>query len=154
MSTEANAKRKTDVSAESGRSSKRRTAGRDKPKLVVTRPSYVRIRLSDKTRQVAGLAFSEFICVPDVAYLHRISDHCDYLYGIVSRVCGVGSDRIKLYVQNDGELRDEDDGGWTSVGREQSIQGGYYLCVIPEGRTPPFSKYRLMNHRRDGKNCR
>jgi hypothetical protein len=49
--------------------------------------------------------------VPGVAYLQDISDECDYLYDVVSRVCDVGSDRIKLYLpENGGELRDEDDG--------------------------------------------
>ena len=137
MSTVAGTKRKDDDSAESGRGSRRRTARGDKSKPVVSRPPFVRIRLSDKTRQVAGLVSSELICVPDVAYLQHISDQCDYLYDVVSRVCDVESDRIKLYVQNDGGFRDEDDGGWTGVAREQSIQGGYYLCIIPEGRAPP-----------------
>ena len=137
MSTVTGTKCKDDDSGESGRGSKRRTTRGDKPKPVVSRPSFVRIRLSDNTRQAAGLVSSELICVPDVAYLQHISDQCDYLYDVVSRVCGVESGKTKLYVQNDGELRDEDDGGWTAVAREQSIQGGYYLCIIPEGRTPP-----------------
>ena len=118
MSKVAGTKRKDDDSAESGRGSKRRTARGDKPKPVVSRPPFVGIRLSDNTRQAAGLISSELICVPDVAYLQHISDQCDYLYDVVSRVCGVRSDRIKLYVQNDGKLRDEDDGGWTAVARE------------------------------------
>ena len=138
MSTVAGTKRKDDDSAESGRGSKRRTARADKPKPVVSWPPLVDIRLSEKTRQAAGLVSPELIYVPDVAYLQNIADQCDYLYDVVSRVCDVESNRIKLYVQNDGELRDEDDGGWTDVAREQSIQGGYYLCIIPEGRTPPL----------------
>src|SRR5437762_181831 len=102
MSTVASTKRKDDDSAESRRGSKRRTARGDKPKPVLSRPPFIRIRLCDKTRQAAGLVSSELICVPDVAYLQHISDQCDYLYDVVSRMCCVGSDRIKLYVQDHG----------------------------------------------------
>src|SRR5208282_5434203 len=106
----------------------------DKGKAVKP-PSFLRIRLSDKTRQLGGLASPELICIPDITYLSNIADDCGYLYDLVSRVCEVDEEKVKLYCQNDGKMRSEDDRGWAAVARLQALEGGTYLCVVPEGIT-------------------
>ena len=113
---------------------KRRQLRGDKAKAI-NRPSFLRIRLSDKTRQLAGLVSSELICIPDISYLSNITDNCGYLYDLVSRVCEVDEEKVKLYYQDDGKMRSEDDDGWTMVARQQALEGGTYLCVVPEGIT-------------------
>jgi hypothetical protein len=86
-----------------GKKRKKRKLWGDKAKTI-NRPSFLRIRLSDKTRQLAGLASSELICIPDIIYLSNSTDDCGYLYDLVSRVCEVDEDKIKLYCQNDGNI--------------------------------------------------
>jgi len=80
---------------------KRRPTRGDKSKANV-RPQFVRILLADKTRQRAELVSSELLCIPDIQYLEKIAGQCEYLYDLVSRVLEVDNDKIKLYVQNDG----------------------------------------------------
>ena len=127
-------RKETDDPPESSRQGKRRQLRGDKGKTI-NRPPFLRILLSDKTRQLGGLASPELICIPDVTYLSNITDDCGYLYDLVSRVCEVDKEKIKLYCQNDGEMRSEDDDGWTAVTRWQALEGGMYLCVVPEGIT-------------------
>jgi hypothetical protein len=132
MSTGSAKRKETDDPPGSGRQGTKRQLRGDKAKAI-NRPSFLRIRLSDKTRQLAGLASSELICIPDITYLSNITNDCGYLYDLVSRVCEVGEEKVKLYCQKDGKMRSEDDGGWTAVPRKQPLEGGTYLCVVPEG---------------------
>jgi hypothetical protein len=111
---------------------KRRVTRWDKAKAIL-RPEGVRIRLSDKTKICAGLTNPELLNIPNIAYLDNIADNCEYLYDLVSRICDVDIGKIKLYNQTDGRLRDETDAGWLAVDTNTAIDGGIYLCVIPEG---------------------
>jgi hypothetical protein len=127
-------KRKTEELAGPPEEKRQRPTRTPKPRSL-SRPTFVRIRFTTKTRQKAELASSELICIPDVGYLNKIADSCEYLYDVVRRICEVADDKIKLYIQPDGELREEDAEGWVAVDRQQAIEGGTYLCSIPEGRT-------------------
>ena len=130
-------KRKDPGVPPSGRAAKRRTAQSVEPALSFRQPSLVRVILSENTRQVGGLASAELLRIADVGYLENISDCCEYLYDIVSRICGVDSARIKLYIQNDGKMCAEDAPGWNAVDRERKITPGNYLCVVPVIVYPP-----------------
>ena len=134
MSTRSAKRKETDDPPGSDRQEKRRLLRGDKGKAIKP-PSFLRIRLSDKTRQLGGLASPELICIPDITYLSNIADDCGYLYDLVSRVCEVDEEKVKLYSQSDGKMRSEDDGGWILVARQQALEGGTYLCVVPEGIT-------------------
>jgi hypothetical protein len=130
-------KRKDPGLLPSGRAAKRRTAQSVEPVLSVRQPTLVRVILSENTRQVAGLATAELLCIADVGYLENISDCCEYLYDIVSRICGVDSANIILYIQKDGKMCAEDAPGWNAVQRKRKITPGNYLCVVPESIPPP-----------------
>jgi len=134
MSTGSAKRKETDEPPESDRRGKKRQLRGGKAKAI-HRPSFLRIRLSDKTRQLAGLTSPELICIPDITYLSNITDDCGYLYDLVSRVCEVDEEKVKLYYQNEGKMRSEDDDGWIAVPRKQVLEGGTYLCVVPEGIT-------------------
>jgi len=128
-------KRKGDEhdSTTSAVSKKRATRG-DKAKTVNLLTS-LRIRLSEKTRESAGLISPEIINIPDLSYLSNIASECWYLYDPVRRICDIADETIQLYLQTDGQQRDDNDSGWKGVSKHDSIVGGCYLCVVPEGIT-------------------
>ena len=95
---------------------------------------FVSIRLSAQTQNSLDLRNPRFLMIQNIQYLEDISQANLYLYDIVSRVACCSLNVIKLYRQSDGERRDEDADGWVSVDHDGNIEGGHYLCVIPQGK--------------------
>jgi hypothetical protein len=127
---------------DSGRGTKRANT-RSQTARSPRRTQCIDIWLSDKTRQLAGLLNPTLVFIPDGSYLESIADDCGYLYDLVSRICEVRVSSIKLFVQNDGELKGEGDTGWEHVSQRRVLIGGSYLCTIDAGIT--FITHRLRN---------
>ena len=100
---------------------------------VVVRPTFIRIRFSHKTKEHAGLVNPVLILIPDITYLDDIANTTDYLYDIVRRILECDKNAVKLYQQNDGQWRDEEGPGWSSLAMSKHIEGGYYLCIVRTG---------------------
>jgi hypothetical protein len=93
----------------------------------------LKIRLAAFTARKAGLLNLDIIKVDNYEWVTDISDTADYLFYIVSLVLSVDRREVMLFIQRDGEWRDEASKTWIEVKKGDKIVSGVYLAAVRTG---------------------